>query len=232
MTTRHTISHADELYHGGVRYAPYSPDGRRGVLLSHVFVADLGAPDTADAAGILDGVTISTDTVQAYTAGDLALTVLDVARNIVIGSTDGTECDHVVTVTGTDVYGETLVENITANGTTTVQGNKAFYGLSSISVAAGGEETTLDVGFGNKIGLPVKLADSAYLMGVRADGIADDSATLVAASDTTATATTGDVRGTITPGVTPNDVKKFTAMIYMPDVSTKVAAFGQDQYAG
>lgn len=231
MTTRHTISHADKLYRGNARYAAYTPDGRRGIEVDVLKFVNLGAPDTADVDGILDGVTVSTDTVQAYTAGDMATATLDVARNIQIVSTDGTQADNVVTVTGTDVYGETLVETITANGQTTVQGNKAFKTLTSISAAAGTEETTLDVGWGTKLGLPVFLEDSSYLMAFRMDG-ANNTVTIAVASDTTATATTGDVRGTLTPGTAPNNVRKYTALVYIANTDVKSNVFGQDQYGG
>jgi len=53
MTTRHTLSHADELYAGNAYLDGDSPDGRRGVLMPHLYVREYGAIDTADDDGIL-----------------------------------------------------------------------------------------------------------------------------------------------------------------------------------
>ena len=36
MTTRHTITHANEVYIGQAYKDGYSPDGRRGVLMTHL----------------------------------------------------------------------------------------------------------------------------------------------------------------------------------------------------
>jgi hypothetical protein len=76
-----------------------------------------------DTDGICDGVTVST---EAETSITLLTDTLDVPRNLIVDSSDDTEVDGVVTITGADEYGEVMVEEITANGTTAVAGKKAF----------------------------------------------------------------------------------------------------------
>lgn len=58
-----------------------------------------------------------------------------------------------------------------------------------------------------------------------------DPAFVTLADDTTATASTGDVRGTVDFGFTPNGTHTFGALIY-PDRTTKELAFGIAQYGG
>lgn len=229
MTTRHTISNADKVYVGSAFHAGYSPDGRRGVELSHLVAIDLGAPVTADTDGIADGVVAG---LAAPVAVTLATDTLDVPRNLVVSCTDNTEADGTVTITGLDVYGEVMVEEITCSGTSVVQGKKAFKELSSVVSGAslGGITYRLDVGWGNAFGLPFRLDRKADLYSPQADGSVEDFTVVVADTDQDATA--GDCRGTVTPATTPNGAVRFSALIHLRDLSSKAAVFGYDQYSG
>lgn len=98
----------------------------------------------------------------------------DVARNITITQTDGGSADTRVPfiITGTDINGAAITENITpgANNTLTV-GVKAFKTVSSVVSAswvinATGTSTadTVIVGTGDIYGLPVAPAASGYAL--------------------------------------------------------------------
>jgi len=231
MTSRHTITHADEVYVGNAAYARYTPDGRRGVKLTHLSFVDLGTPDTASANGVLDGVTVETDEALAYTAGDMDLATLDVPRNLVLDTTDGQgSVDSVVTITGTDTYGATMVEAITMTDTTAVAGKKAFKTLTSISFAAGTEAATADVGWGDVLGLPFYIDTKAKIISPAGDGSVEDFTIVV--GDTDQDSTAGDCRGTVDPTAACNDVIRFSCLIAQSDVSSKNAVFGYDQYSG
>lgn len=227
MTTRHTISHADELYHGKGFLDGYSPDGRRGAILSHLVAVNLGAPDASDTDGIVDGDTVATDAATTLT---LLTDTLDVPRNLIVDSPDDTEVDGVVTITGTDVHGQVMVEEITANGTTAVAGKKALSGIMSISVAACTSAGTIDIGWGDVFGLPYRVDNKRDIYSPQADGSVEDWTIVVADTDQDATA--GDARGTYVPATTANDVVNFSCLINIPDTSTKEAIFGYDQYSG
>ncbi len=57
MTTRHTISHADELYSGGAFKDGYSPDGRRGIKMTHLYAHEfLSTAAVPAVAGDHDGI--------------------------------------------------------------------------------------------------------------------------------------------------------------------------------
>jgi hypothetical protein len=78
------------------------------------------------------------------------------------------------------------------------------------------------------LGLPVALPQKGLVVGEMEDGAAPTAGTLVAAVRSTATATTGDVRGTYDPNSAANGSKVFSLVATLPDPSDK----GVTQYAG
>lgn len=230
MTTRHTISTAAKLYAGAVNYSAYNATrevGRPGVELAQLYWVDFGTPDTASVNGICDGVTCSTTAATSIT---LLVTAMDVPRCAQVNSTDSTQVDGVVTITGTDYHGAVMVEKITATGTTTAVGKKAFSGLTSISVAACTAAGTIDIGWVDKLGLPVRVDNKKYCINFACDGVPE--AFTVVAADTDQDDTAADNRGTIDPNTACNDAKAFSCLVVIADNSTKEAVFGYDQYTG
>lgn len=152
-----------------------------------------------DDAGIPAAVTIQTADGRSVSVWPIAT-----ARNISVNVTHGTSivaCS--VTVSGYDVWGYKTVEtlSVTATGTNkTVAGLKAFRYVESVAIASAGDATTntVNVGWGDALGLPYKLTDAADLVRVSFNGALDTGPTVAAAVTTSpATATTGDVRGTV-----------------------------------
>lgn len=146
--------------------------GAKQVQPAPFMMLNLGTPDTADADGILDGVS-ATDSAAAYDSDDFVTAftgTLDVPRNLTATGTAGS--DHVVTVTGTDVYGDTLVEALTLSGTSVIAGKKAFKTVSAIAVAAGAAGDTFDLGWGDVLGLPVHVPDAGYVLAEVKNGVA------------------------------------------------------------
>lgn len=188
---------------------------------------NLGAPDAADANGYVEsqnltaaGVfSVSTTAAAAIAAAALAGTA-DVPRNVVAAWT-GTA---VLTVTGTDEYGNTVVES-SASGTS-MAGKKAFKTITDISTSA--NITGLTVGTGDVLGLPVYLPDADLVLSEQEDGAAATAGTLVAGINTKATATTGDVRGTYDPNSACDGDKNFALVVAMHDPNYK----GGTQYGG
>ncbi len=184
----------------------------------------LGAPIAADA----DGVSVSQDvtvgtTPLATITGALAaggVATFDVPRNVVAAWT-GTA---VLTVTGTDVYGNVVKES-SASGTS-LAGKKAFKTVTSCSFSA--NVTSATIGTGDVLGLPVFLPGTAYVLKELQDGAAATAGTTVAGVSTAATATTGDVRGTYDPNAACDGAKVFDLIVALPDPEYK----GVAQYAG
>ena len=226
---RHTISHADELYFGQAQYNPAN-GSKRGIPITPLTVVDLGAPVVADPDRILNDAD-ATDSAQVHTT---FLAQPDVPRNLTATGTAGS--NHVVTITGTDVYGEVIVEQLTLNGTNVISGKKAFNTVTQVAVAAGAAGDTFDLGVGSAIGLPYRV-DEAGLVMAFFDSTLDLTTsavlgTFVAAVTAVATATTGDVRGTYTPVGTLDGTANLRALIKVADPTSKVGAYGVDQYGG
>lgn len=137
--------------------------------LGNLINVNLGSPDTADANGIVKsqdltsaGVfSVNTTAAAAIAAAALAGT-LDVPRNIVAAWT-GTA---VLTITGTDEYGNTIVES-SASGTS-LTGKKAFKTVTGISSSA--NITSLTVGTGDVLGLPFFVGDASKVLQELKDG--------------------------------------------------------------
>lgn len=120
---------------------------------------------------------------------------------------------RVLTVTGYDYLGSKMVETITVNGTTTVQGLKAFFWVESLSFSSDTDTTTVNVGWGNKLGLP--FAGESMITEIKDGAVAANAGTFTAAlaNATAATATNADVRGTYLPvTVIPNGTVNFKVM--------------------
>lgn len=187
----------------------------------------LGAPATAVANGFfasqsltaLGVASVNTTVAAAIAAASLAGTA-DKPRNVVAAWT-GTA---VLTVTGTDEYGNVVKES-SASGTS-FTGKKAFKTVTGISVSA--DVTLLTVGTGVVLGLPMYLPDTADVVREIMDGAAPTAGTLAAGDLTVATATTGDIRGTYSPNSAPNGTRVFELVATVNNPSYK----GIAQFAG
>lgn len=136
---------------------------------------------------------------------------------------------RVLTVTGYDYLGQLMKENLTMNGTTTVQGLKAFAWVTSLSWASDTDTTTVNVGWGNKFGLPY--AGQSMLLEQKNGAVAANAGTFTAAlaDATTATATNADVRGTYLPvTVIPDGTNTFEVLYGVRDMNLH----GNAQYSG
>jgi len=249
MTTRHTITHADELYSGNAYLDAYSPDGRRGIKRSHLVLHHIestaaAAPATLDADGIVCS-TVGTfignwlSGSEPYVTGALVsevgeTIVLDVPRclQIVCCTANASTPVH---IKGTDTYGQTMYEVLCATtAQTAVFGNMAFKTITEISCTgkmAGGRQTT--IGTSDKFGLPFNITNKNKIVALIMDGQTATVSYAIAtgqgiATTTPATATFGslDVRGTITPGVAANGTRRYAVLMEV-DASTRLTAFGQ-----
>lgn len=74
-----------------------------------------------------------------------------------------------VTVYGTDYDGEAISEELTLNGTNTVNGAKAFATVTSILLAQRSEAANVSLGYGNKLGLKRQIVNLKAVSSV--DGV-------------------------------------------------------------
>jgi hypothetical protein len=136
---------------------------------------------------------------------------LDVPRALVAAWTN----TAVVTITGTDEYGR-VIRQSSASGTS-LTGTKAFRTVTGVSTSA--DITGLTVGTGKVLGLPVFLPGAGHVIRELQDGAVATAGTVVPGVRATATATTGDVRGTYAPNGTPDGVIAFQLLLALDDAS-------------
>lgn len=219
---KHTLSHADEFLVGNA-YEPAVAGDRRGVPFTPTVQVDLGAP----AAGASNTVSLSqsvTGGVAALLNGSTAGT-LDVPRNVVASWTN----TAVLTVTGVDAYGKTVVES--SGSGTSFAGKKAFKRI--ISAVFSASVTSATIGTGNVLGLPYRLRGKFDILAGYADNTLENaSSTVVAGDATTPTALTGDVRGTYAPATTPNGSVRFRVWMKIFGLKSREESYGTAQFAG
>lgn len=188
------------------RYSSYVPAAAYAADVIHgaAYNVDFGTPIAAVAAGILSGTSIAT-------AVDTTTFVSDTAdapfgRNVTVVAS-GVATSN-VTVYGKDYLGQPMVESFTLNGTTPVLGNKAFKWIDRITAGVTAA-TTINVGFGSKLGLPYRMSN---FYEETANGAEAAAGTFVAGVLTDPqTSTTGDPRGTYAPSTALNGSNRILA---------------------
>jgi hypothetical protein len=181
-------------------------------------------------------LTAGTSTKSVVRTDGTTVVQLDVPRAVSIVSGTGTLTNRNVTISGYDYYGQPMSEVI-ATGTvqsTTVNGKKAFFQISSATIS-GALGATIAIGTTDILGLPVRVFNVAYIASVKSnDTLAQDAGTFVAAETATATTTTGDVRGTYVPATASNGIVRTVMGILLPGIAvgpnaTRTGALGVTQ---
>lgn len=219
--------------------SPYDTENR-GVPHSQDFIYQMGTPSTALATGVFYsasgtatvGVSTLTSTGPLVTA---SVATFDVPRGVRVTASINLSTTT-FTVVGTDGYGQNL-NSAWVGPTGDVIGNVGSYTDSlvayktittiSINTATGTGTTLLQIGNNNMFGLPYVLGN----LGMGQDFYINGSSATIpgtwAAAFTptgTPTASTGDVRGTITAATTvlANGTRYFTACYVTPNVNQTV----------
>jgi hypothetical protein len=230
-------------FHGNILFDDPAPMDLGIGPLGRIYVWDI-IPQTLGASNIAAAQT--TSSTIALTAGTSVKSVvntygqtvlqLDCPRAVSIVSGAGTLTNRTVTITGYDYYGQPMTEQI-ATGTvqsTTVKGKKAFFTIVSASIS-GALGATIAIGTTDILGIPVRVFNVAYIASVKTNStLAQDTGTFVAADTATATATTGDVRGTYVPGTASDGINRTVMGILLPGIAvgpnaTRVGALGVTQ---
>ena len=181
-------------------------------------------------------LTAGTGTTSVVRADGVTVVQLDVPRAVATTTGAGSPTTRNVTISGYDYYGQPMSEVIAtgAVASTTVNGKKAFFQISSITIS-GSPVVTVAVGTTDILGVPVRMTNVAYVSSVRWDStLAIDAGTFVAAVTTTATTTSGDVRGTYVPSSASNGTKRLVMGVLLPAIavgpnSTRTGALGVTQ---
>lgn len=226
--SKHHLSNATTLSYGEAYFAPaHDRYGHRGAPITPIAKVSLGSPAALDADGYAAAQAVAT--AKNLTLNGALSGVADVARGVQAVSSDAGDTTQTVTFYGLDGYGIAVAETLTLTGTTPVLGKKAFKSVSRIAVSAACTGN-VSAGTSDKLGLPLRLNAIADHLRVFFNDAVDASATVVKGDATTATATTGDVRGTVDPNSACNG--SAVSIWMMPDPASKESLFGIAQYGG
>lgn len=230
-------------YAGGAGPVQINPDGSAysepspmdlGVgPLGRVYIFDL-VPATASNTSIVNAQAVAAAGSVTMTASSVTLD--RTGRCLRFASSSAGDTTQTVTVTGTDMYGQEMTETRTLNGTTAVNGTKAFYTVTGVTASAA-LAGNLSVGTRDAYGIPVRVTDAAYVISAKWDATLADNAGTFTAADTTspATATTNDVRGVYAQaGNAANGTRRLVLSIALTALAcgpnaTRVGAFGVTQ---
>lgn len=195
---------------------------------------NIAASQTPAAAG---AVTLTAGTsVKSVVTNNGTVLQLDVPRAVSVTTGAGSPTTRNFTVSGYDYYGQAMSEVIASSGTqsTAVNGKKAFYQISGITVS-GGTVVAITIGTTDILGIPVRVTDAGYIARAGYNNtLAADAGTFVAAATATATTTTGDVRGTYVPSAATDGIKRVVMGILLPAIAVgpnaiRVGALGVTQ---
>ena len=191
---------------------------------------NIAASQTAAAAGALT-LTAGTSAKSVVRADGSTVIQVDLPRAIKVNCSTTARA---FTVSGYDYYGQAMSEVITvAVAGTAVSGKKAFFQVSSVTIA--GSATVCLVGTTDILGLPVRVTNVAYVASVKSNNaLAQDGGQFTAADTATATTTTGDVRGTYVPATASDGIVRTVMGILLPAIAvgpnaTRTGALGVTQ---
>ena len=220
-----------------------SPMGLGVGPLGRIYVWDtvpvaLGAANIAAASVWTGSVTLTaaTGTTSVVRSDGVTVIQLDVPRAVSVTTGAGSPTTRNVTVSGYDYYGQPMSEVIATGAvlSTTTAGKKAFYQISSATIS-GSPVVTVSIGTTDVLGIPVRVTDAAYVASVGWNNVlARDAGTFAKAVTTTATTTSGDVRGTYLTSAATDGAKRLVMGILIPAIacgpsSTRTGALGVTQ---
>lgn len=211
--------------------------GDPGVATSPVFVYDIVPsqllPDNIAAAQTVSGApgsfTISGGTgTTTTTINGVSYVDLGCARAVSFTGVSGTSAVP-VSVAGLDDYKQPLTQTITGpDSVETVNTTKTFRYVSA-ATASGNTVEDVSIGTADIFGLPYKSSAFGYNLINWDSTVITANTGFTAAVTTTATATTGDVRGTYAVQSASDSSKRLTVFQYIQNPNSTNGAYGVPQ---
>jgi hypothetical protein len=219
------ITKAERVFVGAATNPARS--GERSGALMACLVQESFTPEVADADGVAESQSVVVLTSPLAVLDGILVSggvaTFDIPRNVVAGWT-GTA---VLTVTGTDEFGRTVIE-VSASGTS-LTGSKRFKTITSASFSA--DVTLASVGTGTKLGLTYKPTVGGFIRG-RLNEDTADAGTYPAPNRSTITSTSADERGMYAYAGTANGSNVFTVLYTVETGPQDSDLFGDAPYDG
>jgi len=173
-------------------------------------------------------VTFGTGDVSGTTGPMYYWNPLWAVSRCLILTNNASDVSGTYTVAGYDIYGNPMTQVLTGPNNSTVSTTKAFKYIASITPAGTINSTSVSVGTTDLIGIPLFTTRLPYIdfwWGTPPAFQTAGSATFVAGVTTTASGTTGDVRGTLTLPSSSDGTKRLV-MFWSPLPSNMTTAAG------
>lgn len=231
--SRQNLSVSDQNFYGNVRYARANQNKPGYLVTPPPVLVSFGNVFAAAAAQVsaLQTLVGAGNLLINGSKAAAGIATADMPRNVTLAST-GDISGVTFTVTGKDLYGATVIENIVGPNNATVSGKKSFKTVSQIAASAA-VGTNLSAQFGNAFGLPLRTDANGLIIGKFNNLAGADAGTFVPAVTTVpATALTGDTRGTYTPAGAIDGTKPLSVLIVPAGQQTKAQVYGVDQFGG
>lgn len=213
----------------GLRVGDVFPNGLEpGVPLTPFFVYDVvpvALSATAVCAAQPVGGAVNLTINGASAAGGVA--TLDVPRAVSVVSSNAGDTTQTATVFGFDVYNQPMSETIAFNGTTTVNGQKAFARVTRVAASAA-LAGNASVGSTDILGLPYRIVTRGAIQTFWDTAFVTTGTFAAADLTSPATATTDDVRGTFLPPSATNGTRRLVVWMRLNPTS-QLTAYGVTQ---
>jgi hypothetical protein len=223
------MTHFSDGVRAGRNFANNGTASLPGVYMSPINVYDI-VPVALSATAVAAAQAVAAAgnlTINGASAAS-GVATLDVPRAVSIVSSGAGDTSQVATVYGTDTYGISMSEAITFNGTTTVNGKKAFKTITRVAISAA-LAGNASVGSTDIFGLPYRANSRNYVLTAwNAAFVTTGTFTAAVATDP-ATTTTGDVRGTYAVPDAANGTKRLTLWVNIFDDDTQTGLYGVTQ---
>lgn len=154
-----------------------------------------------------------------------------IARNVRLTSA-GNDSTATFTVRGYDVYGYPMTETITGANAGVASGKKAFKYIASVTPSGTLSGSTVSVGTGDVIGLPLRADQFAYAEICFNNTWVTVNTGFLPADTAVATAVTGDVRGTYALQSASDGTKRLQIIMSVSagNLNSIVGQFGRTQF--
>ncbi len=133
----------------------------------------------ADADGLLNDAALGAAAAEVTEF----LKPMPYARNVTVVASAATGENAKVKVTGTNIADKVITEELALSDDTPVVGTLAFKTITSVILPAAAGSETIDLGWGDKLGLPFMMANKPLVFALQAGAIESTAPTLVVDSD-------------------------------------------------
>lgn len=183
-----------------------------------------GAVCATQSAGAAGNLTIN----GSLASGGVA--TFDVPRAVTV-TTSGNDSGANITITGTDVYGKSMVWTTAGPNASVTTSPKTFKTVTRVATDTAMVSTAIAVGSGDRFGFPLKVAKRSDV-DIYWDGALITTSSGFSAADTTGSAKSGDVRGYYGVQSAADATKVLDMRIWSADPDTTAGLYGGDQYSG